>query len=135
MGSITYDGFVVHLDDRTLTHLQIVIINKLRRGDCFLMSWKDDPEAGNGRSAIWLHPHMLLHFKFDGGKVPTINPDWLSTLAASAESSRGLVITAEHGEIPELDEEPRRTPIVTIVRPVTSSPVVAPDLDLDSVRT
>ncbi|HEY2642266.1 MAG TPA: ATP-dependent DNA ligase [Galbitalea sp.] len=134
MGSLMYDGFVVHLDDRTLTHLQIVIVNKLRRGDSFVMSWKDDTEAGNGRSAVWLHPHMLLHFKFDGGKVPSVNPEWLATLAASAESSRGLVITAEDGYIPQLEAEPRRAPTVTVVRPVTASPVVAPDFDLDDAR-
>ena len=102
MGSISYDGLIVNVDDRTLTHLQIVIVKKLRRGDTFLMSWKDAPEAGSGRSSIWLHPHVLIHFKFDGSRVPTINERWLAELTASGESSRGLVVTAEHGEFADL---------------------------------
>jgi hypothetical protein len=102
MGSISYDGLIVDVDDRTLTHLQIVIVNKLRRGDNFLMSWKDAPNAGSGRSSIWLHPNVLIHFKFDGSKVPTINPQWLAELTASGESSLGLVVTAEHGDFSNL---------------------------------
>jgi hypothetical protein len=87
MGSISYDGLVVVVDDRTLTHLQIVIVNKLRRGEAFLMSWKDSVEAGSGRSAIWMHPQVLIYFKFDGSRVPAINERWLRELADSAESS------------------------------------------------
>ncbi len=54
MGSMTYDGMVVHMEDRTLVHLQIVIVNKLRRGESFLMSWRDSTETGDGHSAIWI---------------------------------------------------------------------------------
>jgi hypothetical protein len=102
MGSISYDGLIVNVDDRTLTHLQIVIVKKLRRGDTFLMSWRDAPDAGSGRSSIWLHPHVIIHFKFDGSRVPTINETWLAELTASGESSRGLVVTAEHGAVRDL---------------------------------
>jgi hypothetical protein len=102
MGTISYDGLLVKIDDRTLTHLQIVIVNKLRRGDAFLMSWKDSPDVGSGRSSIWLHPHVLVHFKFEGSRVPTINEEWLAQLAHSADSSQGLVVTAEDGELPEV---------------------------------
>jgi hypothetical protein len=98
MGSISYDGLTVNVDDRTLVHLQIVIVRKLRRGETFLMSWRDSPDAGSGRSSIWLHPYVLVHFKFDGSKVPPINEKWLAELAASAESSTGLIVTAEQGE-------------------------------------
>ncbi|WP_199241060.1 DUF7882 family protein [Naasia lichenicola] len=102
MGSLRYDGVVVHVDDRTLSHLQIVIVNKLRRNQSFLMSWKDSPEVGDGRSSIWLHPQMLLHFKFEGSKAPTINEEWLKTLAESADSSRGLIVTSELGGLRSL---------------------------------
>ena len=118
MGTISYDGLVVKVDDRTLTHLQIVIVNKLRRGETFLMSWKDSSEAGSGRSAIWLHPHVLVHFKFEGSRVPVINEKWLAELAESADSSRGLIVTAEHGELSELDRKPNRGPHVTSVQAV-----------------
>jgi hypothetical protein len=88
--------------DRTLTHLQIVIVNKLRKGEAFLMSWKDAMDAGAGRSAIWLHPYVLVHFKFTGGRVPSINERWLQELTESADSSRGLVVTSEQGDVPGL---------------------------------
>ena len=115
MGTISYDHLVVKVDDRTLAHVQIVIVNKLRRGEAFLMSWKDSVEAGSGRSSIWLHPHVLVHFKFDGSRAPVINPEWVATLAESADSSRGLIVTAEHGEVPDLGRKPRNSPSVTVL--------------------
>jgi hypothetical protein len=113
MGSISYDGMIVHVDDRTLTHLQIVIVNKLRRGDTFLMSWRDSLQAGSGRSSIWLHPYVLIHFKFDGSRVPAINEQWLKQLADSAESSRGLIVTTEHGDSPDLIPKRHTSPTFT----------------------
>ncbi len=117
MGTISYDGLIVDVDDRTLTHLQIVIVNKLRHGDTFLMSWKDAPDAGSGRSAIWLHPYVLVHFKFDGSRVPSINEAWLAELTKSADSSRGLVVTAEQGQLSNLGRKQRTGPLVTSMDP------------------
>lgn len=124
MGTISYDHLVVKVDDRTLAHLQIVIVNKLRRGEAFLMSWKDSVDAGSGRSAIWLHPGVLVHFKFDGSRAPAINQEWLASLARSAESSRGLIVTAEDGAVPELAQKARTRMSETIVEGVAdpSSP-------------
>jgi hypothetical protein len=122
MGSISYDGLVVGVDDRTLTHLQIVIVNKLRKGEAFLMSWRDSVEVGSGRSAIWLHPQVLIYFKFDGGRVPTINERWLRELADSAESSRGLIVTTESGDVPSLAPKKYSQPHVTVVEPAKGSP-------------
>lgn len=46
MGKLVYDStFTAEFDDRLLTHLQIVIGMKLRRGESFMFSWKDDVEA------------------------------------------------------------------------------------------
>jgi hypothetical protein len=115
MGSVTYDGLVVHIDDRTLAHLQIVIVNKLRRGESFLMSWKNSTDVGSGRSSIWVHPYVLVLFKFDGNRPPSINDDWLDELTASADSSRGLVITQERGELDPLSDEPQRNANDTVV--------------------
>jgi hypothetical protein len=122
MGSISYDGLVVGVDDRTLTHLQIVIVNKLRRGDAFLMSWKDSVDAGSGRSAIWMHPQVLIYFKFDGSRVPVINERWLQQLADSAESSRGLVVTTEDGVIPSLAPRKYSMPRETVIEPTRPTP-------------
>lgn len=93
MGTLTYAGSVVEFDDRVLTHLQVVIVQKFRRGESFPMSWLDDVSIGDGRSAMWLTPTVPIFFKFDGSRVPTIDQEWINLLARSAESPRGLVVT------------------------------------------
>jgi hypothetical protein len=97
MGTLIYDGSAIHFDDRTLAHLQIVVVNKLRRHEGFAMSWRDSGEVGDGRSTIWLDPSIPLYFKFDGSRAPEISRDWLSVLMESAESSTGLIVTDEDG--------------------------------------
>lgn len=104
MGSITYDGTIIHFDDRLLTHLQIVIIHKFTKQQSFLMSWKDSDAVGDGRSSVWLAPTIPLYFKFLGSRVPAINDHWLLTLGQSAESSTGLIVTAEDGSLAEASE-------------------------------
>lgn len=99
MGSLNYDRLTVRFDDRTLTHLQIVIVQKLRRGESFLFSWRDAVEAGSGRSSVWLHPAIPLYFTFSG-KPPAINPLWLAQLTRSANSAQGLIATGEDGVRP-----------------------------------
>ncbi len=104
MGSLTYDRVVVEFEDRMLVHLQLVIIQKLRRGESFLLSWRDAAVVGDGRSSAWLHPAIPLYFKFSGGHAPTINTAWLAQLTRSANSSQGLVVTSE--ESAALDANP-----------------------------
>ena len=96
MGTLTYDGMFVRFDDRVLAHVQIVIVQKLRRGESFLMSWRDSIAVGDGRSSIWLDRSIPLYFKFAGGHTPDLNRAWLATLTLSADSPRGLVISSEH---------------------------------------
>lgn len=96
MGKLTYDhSLSVDFDDRTLAHLQVVIGMKLRRGESFYFSWKDDQRVGDGRTAIWLHPSIALVYKFYGSRVPQINPHWIRTLELTANTHTGLYITDE----------------------------------------
>ncbi|OII14630.1 ATP-dependent DNA ligase [Curtobacterium sp. MCBA15_008] len=106
MGQLIYDGEALDLriDDRALTHLQIVIVNMLRREHRFVFSWKDDVVHGNGRSSIWLHPNVSLHFKFGGSRVPSINRSWLEELYAAATSGAGLVLTPEPADTSTADD-------------------------------
>jgi hypothetical protein len=101
MGTLQYDGVLVEFDDRLLAHLQIVIVGKIRRGESFLMSWRDASETGNGHSAVWIHPAQNLYFKFAGGRNAAINQEWLSQLTDSANSARGMLITREPQEAGE----------------------------------
>lgn len=97
MGKILYgdSGIEVVFDDRSMAHLQLVIGAKLRRGESFFFSWKDDPSVGDGRSSIWLSFAIPLYFRYSGSKPVTINRDWLEILTLSANSTTGLQFTPE----------------------------------------
>lgn len=99
MGTMRYDGAVVEFDDRLLSHLQIVIMQKFRRGEPFLMSWMNSVSIGNGRSSMWLTPTAPLSFRFAGSRVPQIDRAWLDSLSDSASSSTGLVLTEADGTL------------------------------------
>ncbi|MCS5714918.1 ATP-dependent DNA ligase [Herbiconiux sp. CPCC 205716] len=96
MGKLTYDSsLTVEFDDRVLAHLSTVITAKLRRGECFSFSWKDDPAAGDGRTSIWLHPTIPIVFKFYGGRAPVLNRAWVEALMLTANSPHGLHLVNE----------------------------------------
>jgi hypothetical protein len=97
VGALLYSGsdIEVKFDDRVLAHLQVVIGSKLRRGEGFFFTWRDDDSAGNGRSAIWLDPAIPLYFRYSGSRPPAINPQWIEQLILSANSVQGLVLTDE----------------------------------------
>ena len=114
MGSLTYDRVVVEFEDRMLAHLQLVIIQKLRRGESFLLSWRDAAVVGDGRSSAWLHPAIPLYFKFSGGHAPSINASWVAQLTRSANSSQGLVVTAEESASAGADQIPKVEPALGI---------------------
>lgn len=96
MGKLIYDASVrVDFDDRTLAHLQLVIAAKLRRGESFPLTWKDDASRGSGRTSVWLHPRCSLVFKFDGSRLPRLNRAWAEALADTANSPSGLYVVPE----------------------------------------
>jgi len=98
MGYLMYKGMIVDFDDRLLAHLQIVIVQKLRRGESFLLSWPDAGKSG-GHSSAWLHPSIPLYFRFSGGHAPSLNERWLHCLNESANSSAGLVVIGEEDSL------------------------------------
>lgn len=96
MGKLTYDSSVTaDFDDRLLAHVQLVIGAKLRRGESFYFSWRDDPLAGGGRSSVWIHPGIPLAFKYFGSRTPTLNREWVEALSLTANSAAGLQIVPE----------------------------------------
>jgi len=97
MGYLIYDGQTaeIQMEDRTLAHLQIVMLAKLRRQESFAFSWKDPASAGDGRSTIWIFPTVSLRFKFAGGRPPSIDREWLTALTESANSGGGLHMVPE----------------------------------------
>lgn len=96
MGRLTYEGSQkVDIEDRALTHLQIVITSKLRRGEPFPLSWKDDISTGGGRSTVWVNQHSSLVFKYHGGRQPSINRAWIDALTQTANAPSGLYLVPE----------------------------------------
>jgi hypothetical protein len=80
----------IRIDDRLLAHLREVITAKMRRGEPFLLSWIDSAEVGLGRSSVWIHPTCDLHYKFDGGTPPKLDPVLLDQLNVDSLQARGI---------------------------------------------
>jgi hypothetical protein len=105
MGTLKYDStLTAEFDDRLLAHLQLVIGAKLRRGETFFFSWRDDVEVGDGRTTIWMHDALSLVFTYAGGRVPTINRRWVDALMTTANSPGGLLVMREPVEDEPQDE-------------------------------
>lgn len=99
MGRLTYGNNVqVEFEDRVLAHLQIVIGAKVRRGESFHLSWRDDPSVGDGRTIIWINPTVMLTYKFYGSRMPQINRAWIDALTSVANSPNGLHVVPEPSE-------------------------------------
>ena len=107
MGAITYDDVVVEFDDRTLAHLQVVIVQRFTSGRAVLLSWLDALSIGDGRSSMWLTPHAPLHFKFVGSRSPSIDRVWLDQMTRAADSGSGLVVMGPDGALIRSDDQRR----------------------------
>jgi len=96
MGKLRYDGTgEVEFDDRTLSHLQLVIAAKLRRAESFWFTWVKPVSAGSGRVSIWVHPAIPIEISFVGSRVPSINREWVDLLMRAANSPAGLHLMDE----------------------------------------
>lgn len=101
MGTIYYGGSAtpIHIEDRALAHLKVVIAVKLRRGESFTLSWRHPDDQPRGRSTIWLHPSIPLRFVFDEPEPPELSRAWIDDLANSANTSGGISLVAEHFDV------------------------------------
>lgn len=110
VGTIYYGGSAmpIHIEDRTLAHLKVVIATKLRRGESFTVSWRHTDDQPQGRSTIWLHPSIPLRFVFDEPEPPPLSRKWIEELANSASSTGGIMLVPEHletGALPTLTSD------------------------------
>jgi hypothetical protein len=98
VGTIYYGGSEtpIHIEDRALAHLKVVIATKLRRGESFTLSWRHPEDEARGRSTIWLHPSIPLRFVFDEPDPPALSRQYVQELADSANSSGGIQLVSEH---------------------------------------
>lgn len=79
------------LPDRTLAHIEFVVLAKLRRNEGFALSI--DTDSG-GRQQIWINTASTLRFEFDQ-QVTDINREWLEQLIDSANTAGGLRLVPE----------------------------------------
>jgi hypothetical protein len=128
VGMLVYNGrMTLSVDDRVLAHLQVVVINKLRRRESFTFTWDD----GSQEAVCWIGPSIPLEFVYAGNRRPLLNREWLELMASSANSNSGLVVMPEPTPTTRIDEpsrthqpqpaEPRRP-----ARPSRPSPEPAP---------
>jgi hypothetical protein len=101
MGKFVYEGTVkTEIEDRALSHLQLVITAKLRRGEPFGFTWREDGSLGGCRTTVWIHPGSSLVFKYHGNRQPAINREWVDALAFTANAPTGLYVIHEPSEGP-----------------------------------
>ena len=106
MGTIYYGGSAtqIHIEDRALAHLKVVIATKLRRHESFTVSWQHPEDQPRGRTTIWLEPSIPLRFVFDNPEPAELSREWIEELANSANSSGGIMLVSDH-----FDTDPVRT--------------------------
>jgi len=107
VGKLFYgdSGTSIVVDDRTLAHLKIAVFTKLRRNESFTLSWQHGTDAPSGRSTIWVHPSVPLHFIFDEDEPPVLNKQWIEQLMRSANSTGGIQLLPEDaalGSVPSV---------------------------------
>ena len=98
MGTIFYGGSAtpIHIEDRALAHLKVVIATKLRRSESFTVSWRHPDDQPPGRSTIWLHPSIPQRFVCEDPEPAELSRQWIEDLAHSANSSGGIMLVAEY---------------------------------------
>lgn len=101
MGTLYYGSArtPIEIEDRALAHLKFVVLAKLRRNEGFGFSWAKAPEAGSGRSTVWISPSVPLQFEFAEGRRPLLNRAWLEVLTQQASTSAGLTLVEEPAEL------------------------------------
>jgi hypothetical protein len=93
MGSLHYGSppASFEIDDRTLTHVELVILAKLRRNESFALTIEGSKGA---RQTLWINSSSTLRFEL-GSTVTEINRAWLDELIDSANTTAGMRILPE----------------------------------------
>jgi hypothetical protein len=93
MGQLLYghQAASFEIDDRTLAHVELVVLAKLRRNESFALTL--DAEHG-GRDTIWLNAASEIRFRYTSER-PAINRAWLDVLIDTANSTAGMRVVDE----------------------------------------
>jgi hypothetical protein len=102
VGTFVYDkpANAFEVDDRTLAHLRIVVMNKLRRSEPFMLELT--MRDGSGHRSFWIHQGVPMQFRIFTAAHVRINRLWIETLMDAASGPNGLFVVPE----PEEHENP-----------------------------
>ncbi|MFC4222489.1 DUF7882 family protein [Lysinibacter cavernae] len=95
MGRLTYGTNEFEFDDCLLAHLKVVVIQKLRRKETFLLSWSNHDDSGaclDGRHAIWLTDGIQLYFHVEQSEKFSLNRRLLDYMVGQSHSPDGLIL-------------------------------------------
>ena len=95
VGTLFYDGVAIEMNDRTLAHVKIAIVQKMRRAESFTFSWVHTGDEPAGRSTIWIHPAIPIRFEFLSPVQPELNTKWIEAILRSASTTGGILLTPE----------------------------------------
>lgn len=104
MGTLRYGTESLELEDRTLAHVQLVVVSKLRKGEGFLLSWTIDPSQGSGRFSLWVESGVPIVFRFTGSRPIAINRTWLEAMLDRSYTVAGLELMPE-SDYPEVSSD------------------------------
>jgi hypothetical protein len=102
MGSLYYGPreIAIHIEDRTLAHLRVVVTTKFRRNEAFALSLQHrDGEPGD-HTTLWLHPAIPLRFVFDEPERTDLSRAWMEELVNAANTTAGIHLTDDHADGP-----------------------------------
>jgi hypothetical protein len=122
MGFLIYDDCrPIAVEDRMLAHLQIVIIDKLRRGEAFALNLRSDRQM----VMTWVSKSTPLQFIYEGNGRPSINRTWVELLATEAGFRGSLDLLPEPAEVarvatPDLKKPAAEQPVSTAEQPVST---------------
>ncbi|WP_394552496.1 ATP-dependent DNA ligase [Agromyces sp. MMS24-JH15] len=92
MGFFVFDdNRPIQLDDRVLAHLQVVIIDKLRRNESFELAL----QRNGVLVSMWVNCQMPIEFVYEGNRQPRINWRWAQVMSAEAGFSGTLRLLPE----------------------------------------
>ena len=92
MGFLVYHrARAIAVEDRALAHLQIVIIDKLRRREHFGLNLRIE----NHLVTMWVTCSTPLQFVYEGNRRPRLNYPWVELLAGEASLTGTLVLLPE----------------------------------------
>ena len=94
MGRLIYrDRASFAIDDRILAHLRIVVMNKLRRNEGFMLQLPVN--EGVRQASLWIHASNALVMQFYGGREPAIDRHLVDQMMHDASGADGLTLTLQ----------------------------------------